>query len=332
MSRIQALVILTLALTRQALAHTWVEQLTNIATNGTFVADFGYARAFVDRKKPAYNGEANMWLIPRGKTFVDTEDQLCHPSQRTPIQTPGYPRLQSTLGSMIALRYLENGHATIPGTGVGGKPERGGTVFVFGTQRPAPEERLLHVLSWTRDGSGGNKRGVLLTAQNFDDGRCYQLGNNAALATVRQEQNPNPVTGQPGSAHELPCESDVLLPNDLGVNTPNTLYWVWQWPTAPSNVDCQPFHGKDEYYTSCVDIEIVSEVLSKQAEHPLDQQDAQSRAVDDFRSRLALTQDPLALFSKPGFGSSPIVSMTCNTASSTQSLKSANTLVTIAQR
>jgi hypothetical protein len=332
MSRIQALVILTLAVIRQALAHTWVEQLTNIAPNGTFVADFGYARAFVDRHNPTYNGDANNWLIPRGKTFVDAEDLLCHPSQRTSIQTPGYPRLQSTPGSMIALRYLENGHATIPGTGGVGKPKQGGAVFVFGTKLPAPEEKLLDVLSWTRDGSGGNKRGVLLTAQNFDDGRCYQLGNNAALATVRQEQNPNPVTGQPGSAHELPCETDVLLPEDLGVSTPYTLYWVWQWPTVPSNVDCQPFHGKDEYYTSCVDIDMVSEVLSKQSEHPLDQQDVRSRAVDDFRSRQALTQDPLALFSKPGFGSSPIVPMTCSTASGTQSVKSANTLVTIAQR
>jgi hypothetical protein len=329
MSCYHSLVLLTLALTRQALAHTWIEQLTNVASNGTFIAGFGYARNFVDRETPGFNGKANEWLVPQAREFVNGEDLLCHPSQRTARQTPGYPRLQSTPGTVIALRYLENGHATISGSGGMGKPEKGGTVFVFGTNNPAPEEKLLNVLKWTRDGSGGDKRGMLLTAQNFDDGRCYQLGNNAPLAASRQEQNPNPSTGQAGVTYELPCETDVLLPDNLDVNTPYTLYWVWQWPTAPSN----PSHGKDEYYTSCIDVDIVSKILSKQSEYPLDQQDQQSRAVNDFLSRQALTQDPLALTLKPGFGTLPFASTTSLTiASVTQGLQSANTLVTFTRR
>ncbi|KAF2022444.1 hypothetical protein EK21DRAFT_95705, partial [Setomelanomma holmii] len=190
------------------------------------------------------------------------------------------------------------------------------------------DEKLFDVLAWTRDGSGGNKRGILLTAQNFDDGRCYQLGNNAAAANTRQEQFPNPIIGQPGSAHELPCETDVLMPNDLNVNNPYTLYWIWQWASAPSESQGGAPHGKDEYYTSCVDVDIVSEVLSKQSDNRLQQQDSQSRAVDDFKSREAVTVDPLAIYSNPAFGTSLIASSTPTVLSGARSLQSANTIIT----
>ena len=111
--------------------------------------------------------------------------------------------------------------------------EKGGTVFVFGTQRPLQDEVLLDVLQWTRDGLGGDQRGRLLASQNFDDGRCYQLGNGATLANFRKEQTPNALPGQPGSEHQLLRETDDRVPGNMQVGKPYTMYWVWQWPNAP---------------------------------------------------------------------------------------------------
>ena len=317
MTRFQDYSVFALTLINIATAHTWVEQLTNISPNGSFVAGYGYARAFQDRVEN-FDQEANKWLIPTASAFIDERDLLCHPSQRTAVQSPGFPRLQASPGSMVAMRYLENGHATIGGSGAGliGKPARGGTVFVFGTQSPQKEETLHNVLAWTRDGSGGNKRGVLLTAQDFDDGRCYQVGNGAVEAASRKVRTPNPILGQPGKDHELPCETDVLLPTKIDMSKQYTLYWVWQWPTAPSN-DTAPF-GKDQYYTSCVDIDVVEQIQSKQGDNPLIQQDRMPTAVRDFRSRGALTQDPLALSSNPAFGD--VVTRSTSTAASSIAL------------
>jgi hypothetical protein len=302
-------VVIPLTLIRLAAAHTWIEQLTNIAPNGTYVAGYGYARSFVDRL-PSFDQEANKWLIPQQRSFVDPTDLLCHPYQRTAAQSPMYPRLQASPESVVAMRYAENGHVTIPGGGRGlrGKPDLGGTVFVFGTQDPHQDETLLNVLAWTYDGAGGDKRGLLLAAQNFDDGRCYQLGNDAPLSYMREKLTPNPVADQPGSQHELLCETDVRLPSDVEVGKPYTLYWVWQWPTLRTeNPPCEMDAAscpKDEYYTSCVDVDVVLEVQSKQGENPSSFKDPMPTAVQDFLSRTALIQNPLALYSNPDFNTS----------------------------
>jgi hypothetical protein len=321
-------VVLPLTLARLAAAHTWVEQLTNIAPNGTYVAGYGYARSFVDRL-PGFDQEANKWLVPQQRSFIDSTDLLCHPYQRTAIQSPMYPRLQASPGSVVAMRYAENGHVTIPGGGRGlrGKPNLGGTVFVFGTQDPRQNETLLNVLAWTFDGTGGDKRGSLVAAQNFDDGRCYQLGNDAPLSYMREKLTPNPVVGQPGSQHELLCETDVRLPDDVDVRKPYTLYWIWQWPTArtespPCKEDAASC-PKDEYYTSCVDVDVVLQVQSKQGDNPSSFKDPMPTAVRDFLSRPALTQNPLALYLNPNLstsavGSAPATSLLSQASFSTQ--------------
>ncbi|KAF3028725.1 hypothetical protein E8E12_000225 [Didymella heteroderae] len=200
------------------------------------------------------------------------------------------------------MRYAENGHVTIPGGGANllGKPQQGGTVFVFGTGQPVTDELLLDVLQWTRDGLGGDRRGQLLAAQNFDDGRCYQLGNGAALANLRLEKTPNKIPGQSDGYAELLCETDVRLPDNVQPGKPYTLYWVWQWPTAPGE-DPEQKLGRDEYYTSCIDVDIVTSVSPQQAEISLIQQDPMPSAVESFASRGALTADPLALYSDPAF-------------------------------
>ncbi|KAK7177824.1 hypothetical protein PSPO01_16127 [Paraphaeosphaeria sporulosa] len=307
MHSFQAAMSLVLVYFKAAAAHSWLEQLSNVASNGSFVAGYGYPRGFVDKGAPSFDQSANVWLLPpleQQPPFVSHANFLCHPSQRIANQSASYPRLQTVPGGMVAMRYAENGHATIPdgGRNLMGKPEKGGTVFVFGTQRPRQDEILLDVLQWTRDGLGGDRRGFLLASQNFDDGRCYQLGNGAALANSRKEQTPNALPGQPGSEHELLCETDVRVPGNVQVGKPYTMYWVWQWPNAPGKDHNYP-SGKDEYYTSCVDVDISALSLQpQQLEHPIIQQDPMPTAVSDFQSRSALTTDPLVLYSASAFG------------------------------
>ncbi|OCK78872.1 hypothetical protein K432DRAFT_248539, partial [Lepidopterella palustris CBS 459.81] len=166
------------------------------------------------------------------RTRVNDSDFVCSPTQESASQTDGYPRLSASPG----------------------KPQGGGTVFVFGTSQPTDNDLLTEVLQWKTDGTGGDGRGKLLTAQNFDDGRCYQI-NSGSISESRQEEYPNPTPGQPVSINEQWCETDVLIPPYVPINTPYTIYWVWQWPTAPGAPGLPD--GKDEYYTTCSDLDIV---------------------------------------------------------------------------
>lgn len=45
-------------------AHTWIEQAQVIGVNGSYVGDYGYARGFVDRANPHFDGYANKWQVP----------------------------------------------------------------------------------------------------------------------------------------------------------------------------------------------------------------------------------------------------------------------------
>ena len=240
-----------------ALGHTWLEQLT-VVKDGAFVGDFGYPRGYVSRTDPAFTGDSDNYLLPpldSGRTRVDETDLLCHPSQRSAEQSSEqFPRLKAAAGSYLALRYLENGHVTLPDNQQG-KPENGGTVLVFGTTKPKDDEKLTDVLDWTADGSGGDKRGRLLTAQDFDDGRCYQI-NDSEISKERKEAY---ASSHPDAADQAEqeqwCETDVQLPEDIKGNDAYTLYWVWQWPTE-AGVDPNVADGKDEFYTTCSDIDI----------------------------------------------------------------------------
>jgi len=151
-----------------------------------------------------------------------------------------------------------------------GKPQGAGTVFVFGTSQPTDDDRLTEVLQWTMDGTGGDERGKLLTAQNFDDGRCYQI-NSGNISVARQEEYPNPTPDQPGSVNEQWCETDVLIPADVPINSQYTIYWVWAWPTEPGTPGLPD--GKDEYYTTCSDLDIVAGPIQGTPPNPLPQQD-----------------------------------------------------------
>lgn len=235
-------------------AHSWIEQLRLINSNGTFGPDLGYPRGSIPRSSPLFSDTALTHLLPpngRSPHKILTTDPICMLSQAVPgLNTPDMPRLTAEAGDHIALRYQENGHVTIPDTNPG-KPENRGTVYIYGTEKPLATDKFLSIHKvWTADGKGGDGRGVLLATRNFDDGQCYQV-NDHPISLERQKQFPKEADAEMGI--NLWCQSDVKLPADIA-SKQYTLYWVWDWPTEATNgATAMP-----ETYTSCMDVDISS--------------------------------------------------------------------------
>ncbi|EON68471.1 hypothetical protein W97_07681 [Coniosporium apollinis CBS 100218] len=280
----------------QAVGHTWLEQLVAIDDRGNYVGDYGYPRGYHARTEPKFDGPLNQHLLPlasSGRIAIDETDLLCHPSQRERQQISNeYPRLQVAPGSYVAMKYTENGHVTLHTIGhpFPPDPKAGGTVFVYGTLEPKGDEKIMDVLKWTADGSGGDKRGKLLAIQNYDDGRCYQL-NGSPVAAERSKTQANPLPGQPGSTSEQWCETDVQMPDDLESGQTYTLYWVWDWRAIPGLDPGRP-NGKEEYYITCSDVDVVNEPPRGKANNALVQQDPQTAAVKNYKSRTAEVSAP----------------------------------------
>ncbi|CAO2649955.1 Nn.00g012470.m01.CDS01 [Neocucurbitaria sp. VM-36] len=293
--------VVALATAPVALGHTWIEQLRNINDQGDYVGEYGYPRGMIAKTDPGYDGTSMNWELPgsntQGRVFINESTPLCHPSQRKQAQSNDkYPRLQAVPGGFIAMRYMENGHVTLPDNQKG-KPEKGGTIFIYGTTEPKEDATLATVLRWDQDGQGGDKSGKLLAMSDFDDGRCYEV-NSSPTSLDRQKSDPNFALGQvvegaPGN-YPLFCETSVQLPKTAELGKPYTFYWVWQWNTAPGADPGLPA-GKDEYYTTCMDVDVASAdvALAAEAESKfgLGQQDAMSVAVSDYASRTALMTD-----------------------------------------
>ena len=260
-----ALAALALLLTSTS-AHSWVEQLQVIAPNGTFTGAPGYARGNVQRQGSTNVDQSMVYLLPpdgRDPTQgVLPSDTMCFPGhQQQQSQTAGSPRLQAAPGDMIALRYQENGHVTLP-QNQPGKPPNRGTVYVYGTTQSSPDDKFLDIFNkWNTDGSGGNKKGKLLATYNFDDGQCYQV-NGGSISQSRQKQFAHPADQTMGA--DLWCQNDVQLPADAPSGKPYTLYWVWNWPTAPGTPGVP--NGKLEFYTSCVDVDVNGQASNNKAE------------------------------------------------------------------
>ena len=293
-----------LTLTGTCHAHSWVEEMQVISDNGSYTGDYGYTRGYVARTDPTFTGESMKYILPpasSGRSRIDSSDLLCHPSQRTSASysSPAYPRLQVSPGSYVAMKYLENGHVTLPATQPG-KPKSGGPVYIYSTRTPSDTEKLTDVLAWNAAGSSGDKRGRLVAANNYDDGRCHQL-NSGPISTQRQVSSPDRVADQPTSSVEQWCETDFRIPADAAVGETLTLYWVWAWPTE-AGVDPGVPEGKDEWYTSCAEVEVVK-APRKEVTHTLVQQDPQTEAVSDFKSRTAIAGSPSAVAGSGRVGS-----------------------------
>ena len=200
------------------------------------------------------------------------------------------------------MRYSENGHVTLVDEATGrGKPEKGGTVFVYGTTEPKEDEKLMDVLQWTKNGTG---RGVLLATNNFDDERCYEI-NATPISKERQATYPNSGMGQTGGGFPLMCDTNAQIPTTAPEGKPYTLYWVWQWNTAKGTEG--QLTGKDQYYTTCIDVDVTSGdkalTASAESKYALGQQDGMSEAVKDFDSRTAIITTPVQGEVGPIFGS-----------------------------
>jgi hypothetical protein len=311
MPRISRTIVAVLAIVQLAVGHTWIEQLRNVNDKGQYVGEYGYPRGMFSKTDPGYDGTKMNFEIPAyqgGKIFIQNDTLLCHPNQRQQKQSGAkYPRLQAVPGGFIAMRYMENGHVTKP-ENQKGKPEHGGTVFVYGTTQPKANEKIADVLHWTQDGKGGDGRGLLLATNNYDDGRCYE-NNDTPVHLQRAKEFPNYAMGQgdtgPGTM-PLFCETNVQIPKTTATGKPYTIYWVWQWPTASGGIDPSYKNGKDEYYSTCIDVDVASAktALATDAEpkFALGQQDAMAQAVADFKSRTAAMTDALKGEVGPIFG------------------------------
>ncbi|KAL2013127.1 hypothetical protein VTN00DRAFT_652 [Thermoascus crustaceus] len=289
----QALTALFIFLLSTASSHSWIEQLMVIAPNGTFVGAPGYARGNVLRTAPGFSDTKMVNLIPptnRATNEILPTDTMCKDTQRKQIQTEGSPRLQAAPGAAVALRFQENGHVTLP-QNQAGKPKNRGTVYVYGTTQPREDDTFLAIHNvWNRNGTGGDKRGILLSVQNFDDGRCYQI-NGGQISTQRQAKFPHQANQLMGA--DLWCQQDIALPSDVPPGKPYTLYWVWDWPTAPG-VDPNLPKGKNEIYTTCMDVDIMdgpkvhSNVATGYVEdQPLDNAAIPSQFAELLKSRTA---------------------------------------------
>lgn len=93
-------------------AHTWLEALRSIGSNGAFTGETGYPRGFVARTDPAFSDNAATYRI----TAKDASTPLCHPAQQVAngYANPQFPRLNASAGSFVALTYQENGHVSAP--------------------------------------------------------------------------------------------------------------------------------------------------------------------------------------------------------------------------
>ena len=265
-------------------AHTWNEQF-QVIENGKFVGDYGYPRGYFDKHgEPNSNESQIVWQIPQDPSeFVDKSDFACHPFQRTQNQTHNYPRIKATSGGYVAMKYLENGHITQPWVNQG-KPNKAGTVFVYGTTQPKNDEKLVDVLQWTTDGQGGDKRGALLTSQNFDDGRCHQVNPNSCIAEMRMKADAD-------HSMEQWCETDLHIPTTYKAGTTLSIYWLWQWSTSPTFEN-----GKDQFYSTCSDFDIVAgPIADSKPVHTIAQQDPQTNAAAAWQSRTALVATPTLL-------------------------------------
>ena len=289
--RILSTLLYLLAIAPLAHSHSWVEELDVVASNGSFTGEPGYIRGHVSRTAQGFNDDLmTSRLPPNGRPAnvgIIPSDHMCMPSQRNQQQTEGWPRLEAKPGDVVALLYRENGHVTLPDTQPG-KPKNRGTVHVYGTSKPRPDDKFLDIHGvWNQDGTGGDGRGKLLSRQNFDDGRCYQI-NGDRISTERQQKYPHVPDEFMGA--DVACQHVLRLPSDAVPGNVLSMYFVWDWPTAPG-VDPNLPHGKTEIYTSCMDIDIVaskSETATTSTVHYIDGQPLNRAAVPSLLTNLCL--------------------------------------------
>lgn len=223
-----------LALACSTSAHSWIEYASKIASNGTLVGALGFPRGYVPRSQAGFTDTIPQLLLPVTGSQAYSGKEVLNKFPFT--DKPAHPMLEASPGEHVAIVHLENGHVSLP-QNQPNKPKNRGTIFFYGTSQPKAQEQLFDVhLVWNKDGTGGDKRGILLAAKNYDDGQCFQP-NTAAITNERVSKY-----GADGAKNtqELPCQSDIKLPSDLKPGSVYTIYWYWDWPSLnPDKIDME---------------------------------------------------------------------------------------------
>lgn len=252
-----------------ATAHTWLESLRSIGSNGAFTAAPGFPRGFVSRQDPSFSDDALTYRI----TTKDAATPLCHPNQQIAngYTDPQYPRLKASAGSRIALTYQENGHVSAPQVPEG-RPYRSGNVYVYASTSLRDEDFGGVFGNWSADGS--LESGRLLATHFYDDRRCFQ--NQGSGGTPINAARKAAAAG----LESVDCQTDIQLPQDIQSDK-LMIYWAWDWTLWP-NTD----KSAVEVYTACAEIDISQGSstfeVSVDDSLPLDQRAVQSQLDTQF--------------------------------------------------
>ncbi|KAH7027719.1 uncharacterized protein B0I36DRAFT_364886 [Microdochium trichocladiopsis] len=234
-------IVALLAVAPLASAHSWVEFLKRINSDGSFSKSTGYPIPYIARGAPGYSDDAMLNKIL---------DKTSNPSvckQGNFDYSQDAPRLAAAAGDYIAMQYQENGHVTQPG--ITQRPFRGGNVYIYGTLKDVKSTGINDVLySWNAQGTGGDKRGTLLATHFFDDGQCYQN-----LGGVEPDPKDKIYTQRHTKfgVDSIDCQSDFRLPSNLPDQGIYNVMWVWDWPLITSE-----HTNVTETYTSCAEIQL----------------------------------------------------------------------------
>ena len=264
-----------LGLASSAIAHSWIEKALRIDPNTRkFVGKPGYPRGGDVRRlieDNAVNDESAIHRLPAEGIYTGDENIN---KDGLSVKTLPEETLKAAPGDFIAILHMENGHVT---TKEPDRPLNGGNIYLYGTSEPQDAEKLFDVhLAWNTEGTGGNGRGRLLGARNYDDLHCYEAASSELGQSRMHEEGNN-------GADKVACQADIQLPQDLQPGDSYTIYWYWDWPRLnPEAIDMEgtkeglfPWMGtfmrggKDprgftidalqtnESYASTIDIEIV---------------------------------------------------------------------------
>ncbi|KAG6102642.1 hypothetical protein E4U30_003862 [Claviceps sp. LM220 group G6] len=271
------------------------------------IGERGFPRGYKPRSDPGFSDQVPQNILPvKGQSAYSGQEIL---NKYKFEANPPHPMLQAAPGDYVAIVHLENGHVSLP-LNQPNKPRNRGTIFFYGTSQPKDEERLFDVhLRWTKDGSGGDKRGVLLGTRHYDDGQCFQPNADA----IAKERASKFSSDGAKISQELPCQSDIKLPDNLKPGSVYTVYWYWDWPDLNANKinmdktkdGSYPWAGsfmrgdtipngwtmdmisKNESYSSVIDIKIVGtqaqgvSVKSDAKQEYVAKQDIYSKAIEE---------------------------------------------------
>lgn len=173
-----------IAFMSSALGHSWIEEISLLAADGSILSPPGYPRGnglsslivlhILDIDQCLVPQTSNTFLQlsdkvmthllpPSGRpdNVISPTDPICMPTQQLPETTAGNHILKAPPGSQILLHYQENGHVTLLSNTLG--KATSGTVSIYGTNQSLSSDTLHSIHNvWNALGTRGDCRGRLL--------------------------------------------------------------------------------------------------------------------------------------------------------------------------